>query len=348
MSKKVMLFFEDVDDPRKELIDRKLREYEELKTQISLGDAYSSVKFQLENPDLSSSPLKKFKANISSFYAAYKLSSPQEQPDGTFFVDCSSVKYGCWCVFDEPELLCRLYFDREQKLISIVYLDVTYVSYKQVRHLYDQEDYPAAYKLANEAHQTNPNLKWPMRILPWLLIHLMKANARAYSQRKFFSLLEEFKSLEIPEDNKKLWGAVAWPIRDIVRDSIDMQWFTPQFGDELFTVIWIMPFDRPSESYSSLVKEFVRLGGLWPRLTEFIEWWGFDNFTDFDYRRYPEDGKLESLAEKVYSEYLISLHRKGNGKQPAKAFFEGLDHLALRSKEQADKVYKTLNYDNNQ
>ena len=184
-----------------------------------------------------------------------------------------------------------------------------------------------------------------MRILPWLLIHLMKANARAYSQRKFFSLLEEFKALGIPEDNKKLWGAVAWPIRDIVKDSIAMQWFTPEFGDELFTAIWVMPFDRPSESYSSLMKEFVRLGGLWPQLSEFIEWWGFDSFTNFDYRRYPENGALESLVEKVMTAYLVSLHRDGEGRQPSEAFYKALDNLELRSKEQADKVHKIMKFE---
>ena len=137
---------------------------------------------------------------------------------------------------------------------------------------------------------------------------------------------------------------MAWPVRDIINDSVQMQWFTPEFGDRLFEVIRKLPFDKPSDSYSAMGKAFVRLGSLWPQLTEFIEWWGFDNFTDFDYRRYPEDGRLESLVEKVYSEYLISLHRKGNGGQPSKAFFDGLNHLALRSKEQADKIYKIISY----
>ena len=124
-----------------------------------------------------------------------------------------------------------------------------------------------------------------------------------------------------------------------------MQWFTPQFGDELFAAIKDIPFDKPSEAYSAMGKAFIRLGGLWHRLSEFIEWWGFDNFTDFDYRRYPEDGVLESLAEKVYSAYLVALHRDEEQREPSQAFFDGLDNLAFRCKEQADKVYRIMKYE---
>lgn len=219
------------------------------------------------------------------------------------------------------------------------------MSYKQVKYFQDLEDYAAAYKIAYENWEDNPSLKWPKNTIAWLLIRMMKFNARAYAKNKFLQQLEEFKALGIPTEDKKLWGAVAWPIRDIVQDSWKMQWFTPQFGDELFATIKSIPFDKPSEAYSAMGKSFIRLGGLWPQLPEFIEWWGFDNFTDFDYRRYPEDGVLESLVEKVFSEYLISLHRYGDGKQPSETFFRALDILAIRCPEHADKVYKILNYD---
>jgi len=219
------------------------------------------------------------------------------------------------------------------------------MSYKQVKYFQDLEDYAAAYKIARADWEANPSLKWPKNTIAWLLIRMMKFNARAYAKNKFLLQLEEFKTLGIPKDDKKLWGAVAWPIRDIVQDSWRMQWFTPQFGDELFAAIKDIIFDKPSEAYSAMGKAFIRLGGLWPRLSEFIEWWGFDNFTDFDYRRYPEDGVLESLAEKVYSTYLVALHRDEKHREPSQAFFDGLDNLVFHSKEQADKVYKILNFD---
>lgn len=219
------------------------------------------------------------------------------------------------------------------------------MSYKQVKYFQDLEDYTAAYKIACADWEANPSLKWPKNTIAWLLIRMMKFNARAYAKNKFLQQLEEFKVLGIPTEDKKLWGAVAWPIRDIVQDSWKMQWFTPQFGDELFATIKDIPFDKPAEAYSAMGKAFIRLGGLWPRLAEFIEWWGFDNFTDFDYRRYPEDGVLESLAEKVYTAYIMALHQEEEHREPSKKFFNGLDNLAFRSKEQADRVYRVLNYD---
>ena len=217
------------------------------------------------------------------------------------------------------------------------------MSYKQMKYFQNLGDYAAAYKIARADRDTKPNLHWPKNAIAWLLIRMMKTNARAFAQQKFLLQLDEFRNLGIDEDDKKLWGAVAWPIRDIVKDSFEMQWFTPEFGDKLFDTIRNMPFHKPSESYSAMGKAFIRLGGLWPRLAEFIEWWGFDNFTDYDYRRYPENGTLTSLAEKVFEAYIVALKRVQ--REPSKAFYVGLEHLAIRSQEQADKVYKILNYD---
>lgn len=218
------------------------------------------------------------------------------------------------------------------------------MSYNQVRHYQDLEDYEAAYRIARADWEANPTLQWPKKTISWLLIRMMKANANAYAQKKFLGELQEFGSLGIPPTDKRLWGAVAWPVRDIVADSLKMQWFTPEFGDSLFAVMRELPFDKPTESYSAMVKAFISLGGLWSQLAEFIEWWGFDSFIDYDYRRYPENGALESLVERVMTAYLVSLHRSGDGRQPSGAFYKALDNLAFRSREQADKIYKITRY----
>lgn len=219
------------------------------------------------------------------------------------------------------------------------------MSYREVKYYQDLGDYEKAFCIAHVDLACNPNLKWPTTTMGWLLISMMKINAKAYAQNKFIAQLETFGFINIPKEETELWGAVAWPIRDIIKDSLEMQWFTPEFGDTLFRIMQTLHLIKPSESYSALAKEFAALGSLWPRLPEFIEWWGFGNFTDFDYRRYPENGRLESLAEKVLTAYLVSLHRGGDGKQPSEAFFKALDNLALRSKEQADKVNKILKYE---
>ena len=217
------------------------------------------------------------------------------------------------------------------------------MSYQQVKYFQDLEDYAAAYKIARDDWAANPSLKWPKTSIAWLLIRMMKYNARAHTQQQFLSQLKEFYNLDIQKDEKKLWSAVAWPVRDIINDSFQMQWFTPEFGDKLFGIIRFFPFYKPSDAYSALVKSFIQLGSMWPRLVEFIEWWGFDYFTDSDYRRYPENGKLESLAEKVFGAYLMALHREEREREPSKTFFDGLDRLALRSQEQADKIYDIIN-----
>lgn len=181
------------------------------------------------------------------------------------------------------------------------------MSYKRVKYYQELGDYEAAYKIARADWADNLSLKWPRNTIAWLLIGMMKTNARVYGKNKFMQQLNEFKVLGIPPEDEKLWGAVAWPVRDIIEDSLRMQWFTAEFGDEIFSAIKDMPLAKPSDSYTALALSFAKLGALWPRLAEFFEWWGLDNFTGFDYRKYPEHGKLVSAAEKVQEAYRRAL-----------------------------------------
>ncbi len=173
------------------------------------------------------------------------------------------------------------------------------MSYQQVKYYESLGDYQQAYSMARDDWSTNPRLKWPRDTIAWLLIRMMKVDAKVYAKNRFIKELKEFIALDIPKTDTKLWGAIVWPIRDIVEDGIRMQWFTSQFGDELFDIIKDLPFQKPSDSYSAMLAAFIELGALWPRLDEFIEWWGLENLTPFDYRRYPHRNELVSLADKV-------------------------------------------------
>lgn len=173
------------------------------------------------------------------------------------------------------------------------------MSYQQVKYYESLGDYQQAYSMARDDWSANSRLKWPRDTIAWLLIRMMKVDAKVYAKNRFIKELKEFIALDIPKTDTKLWGAIVWPIRDIVEDSIRMQWFTSQFGDELFDIIKDLPFHKPSESYSAMLAAFIELGALWPRLGEFIEWWGLENLTPFDYRRYPHRNELVSLADKV-------------------------------------------------
>ena len=76
------------------------------------------------------------------------------------------------------------------------------MSYKQVKYYLDLEDYAAAYKIARADWNNNPSLRWPKNTIAWLLIRMMKINARAYAMNKFLHQLEEFKGLGIPTEDK--------------------------------------------------------------------------------------------------------------------------------------------------
>jgi len=210
------------------------------------------------------------------------------------------------------------------------------MSYERVKYYQELGDYRVAYRIARAAWCATPSLKWPKNTIAWLLIRMMKDSAKAYGKDRFFELLDEFGALGIQKEDTKLWGAVVWPIRDLVTDSYGMQWFTPQLGDRIFDAIKDMPLEKPSDGYTALLKAFVQLESLWPRLAEFIEWWGFENFTDFDYRRYPEKGILESTVERTLAAYVYALKRVK--KEPSAEFYKALEIMASRSQEQAESI----------
>ena len=59
------------------------------------------------------------------------------------------------------------------------------MSYKQMKYFQDLGDYSAAYKIARADWETDPSLKWPKESIAWLLIKMMKFNARALSKDAF-------------------------------------------------------------------------------------------------------------------------------------------------------------------
>lgn len=218
------------------------------------------------------------------------------------------------------------------------------MSYRQVKYYQEMGDFEAALSVARGDWAVTPSLKWPKYTIAWLIVRMLKVYAHAYSKERFFDLLKELEELGVPREDKKLWGAVLWPVRDMVRDSLEMQWFSPQLGDRLFATLRKLPIERPSEAYSALVREFIRLGSLWPGLADFLEWWGFEDFLEFDYRRYPEKGQLVSLAETAMEAYLRATKRAG--RVPSEDFFKGLRELERRDSRQAEnvrKIMKTLN-----
>lgn len=216
------------------------------------------------------------------------------------------------------------------------------MSYRQVKYYQEIGDYEAALRIARGDWAENQSLKWPMSTIAWLIVRMLKVYAHAYSKERFFKLLKELEGLGVPQDDKKFWGAVLWPLRDMVRDSLEMQWFSPQLGDRIFAVLRTLPIEKPSEAYSALAREFIRLGSLWPRLADFLEWWGFESFTEFDYRRYPMKGRQVSLAEVVMEAYLTATKRVG--RVPSQAFFRGVRELERRDRAQAENIYSIMNH----
>lgn len=53
------------------------------------------------------------------------------------------------------------------------------MSYQQVKYYESLGDYQQAYAIARDDWSANPRLKWPKDTIAWLLIRMMRCNARA-------------------------------------------------------------------------------------------------------------------------------------------------------------------------
>lgn len=181
------------------------------------------------------------------------------------------------------------------------------MSYKQVKYYQEMGDFVVAYNIAKKDWECSPDSKRTKDTLAWANVRLMKSFARAYGKHRFMMCLDELTTIGVNDNDEKLWGAVAYAVRDIVADSFRMQWFSEDFGDTIFDVIMPLPLPKPSDSYSAMLGAFIELGALWPRLADFIDWWDRANFTPFDKRRYPLNGRLVSFEERVEEAYKKAL-----------------------------------------
>ncbi len=178
------------------------------------------------------------------------------------------------------------------------------MSFKEVKELRQSNNLADAYTLAKEDLLNGPEDIWNKRSLAWVLYDYLKINSTEEQYELFIKYLKELKELDLPENENMIYDNSAWQIGKLIFDINKSQQIDYNKIDQLFSVINVFHFSKPSEAFSFLFKAFHKGYKNWHNYLSFADWWDFDNFREDDYKKEEFNGRsIMSIAEQAYIGY---------------------------------------------
>ncbi|MBO7125171.1 MAG: hypothetical protein J6V74_04950, partial [Bacteroidales bacterium] len=180
------------------------------------------------------------------------------------------------------------------------------MAFRDVMNLRKSGNAAEAYEMAKADYQQNADDVWSKRALAWCLFDALKANASFEKNGLFFEKLAEIKDLSLSADETMFWENLPWPITTFVRNCSQILNLPTDVINSLFETIKDLPFVKPSDEYSVLLKGFLTIKDKWNGIVDFIDWWNLDNLCDGDYQcEVLQNGKKMpvSTAEAAYLAY---------------------------------------------
>lgn len=219
------------------------------------------------------------------------------------------------------------------------------MAFKEVQNLRKNGNLHAAYEMATNDLQVEPESIWAKRAVAWCIYDFLKENAIAEKNELFVNRLLELKNLNMPEEEKMIFDASIWPIFSIVKDCINKKWISNDFLYKIFNIFKLFSFSKPSKEYSILLKAFLPLKESWIGFIEFCDWWNLDNLSENDYSNevLPNGKKIISLAERVYIAYskvlLLGLKDDGSTQNQVELFISKLSIITEKHPEYLYLLY---------
>ena len=133
--------------------------------------------------------------------------------------------------------------------------------------------------------------------MAWCLKSLSEIASKNKECDRFIDLLTELANLQLEEVGENLMAnRFAWDLH-VLFDSMK---FEPEklvgIADRIVEILPKLCFLKPNKYYSMLADSFLKVkgrqGAVWLRFYDFMNWFGFDNFSDEDYKKIQiKDGK---------------------------------------------------------
>lgn len=173
------------------------------------------------------------------------------------------------------------------------------MSYQEVKALRQQGKLAEALTLAQADLDQNPSDIWNLRSISWVHYAFMKLAQEKVDLPDFIKTLNQIRALKLPANEKILFESMAWQIGKIASQFAQQH---PQKLTALFDACVEIPFPKPTESYSFLLKAANKAPDNWENYMHFVKWWGIQNFHPSDYEGFVTDNgkKLISLVESTF------------------------------------------------
>ena len=211
------------------------------------------------------------------------------------------------------------------------------MSFPEVNKLRKAGQIEEAYNLAQKELNSDPDNIWKKRSMAWVLIMYLKQYTYSSENQKFLQTLSEFKDLKMPYnedeamifDNLKCW--IAKFLSQLAKeDNPDTDNF-----EEFWEYIKEIPYPKPSEMHSSILRFFLKLKDKWNKIEDFLDWWDFNHFRKEDYEPLVmEERTIMPLIEQAYLALAKSI-LKGESKNP-------LEYKKTINQEKLDRVLKEM------
>ena len=179
------------------------------------------------------------------------------------------------------------------------------MSSKRVTELRKAGDLEEAYQLAQSLLKSEPENIWNKRAMSWVCFDKLKKANLENNHNLFFDVLENIPSLNIPEDEDMFWDNFRWQVgKFVISLKADDTSMINRILNKVFDCIRNLISQSTSESYSFLLKSFLKHGIEWNSILDFLDWWDLKFFAerDFESETY-NDKKLPSLVERYINAY---------------------------------------------
>ena len=176
---------------------------------------------------------------------------------------------------------------------------------KEIKELRQSGRLEEALKMANEELKAQPDNIWAKRNICWVYYEYLKVNSTIENIEVFIDNLVKLKELQLPVEENMVFDNAAYQIGKVLFALNKME--QPDYTkiNQIFDIVKVFHFTKPSESYSFLYKAFHKGYKNWSRYIEFADWWGFNNFFESDYlkEKMPNGKEVMAIVEQAYIAY---------------------------------------------
>ncbi len=204
----------------------------------------------------------------------------------------------------------------------------------EIKKLRQEGNLDEALKMAREEFEAMPTDEWAKRNLAWVYDNYCKKYAEEGNYQAFYDTVCVLIDLGVNQSEAMLINSMGWRFRSMLScvDKIENVDERTRVLDGLFELVRQFNFAKPSDTYSVLLKAFLKYKDIWFSFKEFCKWWGFDNFRQEDYTcEILPTGRKESfsLVERAYMAYAKNLLKDNQMDTEAiSAFVPKLESLA--------------------